>query len=905
MPVDVTPESEWSPSLPGSVPPPPRRRRLAWKWGLRSALLVYVVVIAASWITRIVTDRPPVTVKPTVTLPRFNDDGPLEGHPVVMAYQAMPAVSSTSAELRQGGSLPIVLIHGSPGDSSNLLGLAAALGQTRDRYSLDLPGFGQSSRYLPDYGIRAHARYTLAWMDELGIERAHFVGHSMGPGVIFHLADLAPDRVASVTSYGGIGVMESEGSGDFYFEQIKYRIGYALLVLGVEALPHFGRLGEFGFRHAWLRNFIDTDMRPNRQVMTSLESPTLILHGKNDPLVTAWGARQHHHVIAQSQLVMLDDSHFMVFEPSGNAELSNHILPFLEQVEAAEAGLTEPPGRKTQDPFADQPVHRVLPLNIELRQTTSPWLKMAIIAGATFIVEDPVSVAVGLLIRDGQLDLFVGLFALLIGIFLGDVGLYLVGRHFGQRVLRWKVVQGWLPVSQSDKLGAWFDRHGWQAIFASRFVPGTRLPLFIAAGAVGAKAWVFMLWVGLAVVIWTPAVVIAAIVFGETATSPIRKLLGEGWLTVGLALVVLVLAIHAVPKVFSLYGRAQLVRQLSRLWRWEFWPALCFYFPFAWWWAWHALRHGGPKTITAVNPSMPMSGLALESKAQIMAKFEHAPETLPSELIASGETDVRLAQVEAASERMGWPLILKPDCGQRGVGVRKVEDLDAARGVLELESQSMVVQRYDPGPKEIGVFFVREPGQDSGRIFSITDKVFPVLEGDGQRTLRQLILKDRRLRMQADTFLHRHRGRWHWIPEAGQRVPMAMAGNHAQGTLFRDGSRFHTPQLEAAIDTYVRHDPGFHFGRMDLRYADDDALRRGEGFAVVEVNGITSESTNMYDPSWPITRAYRLMAEQWRIAFAIGQANMAAGVEPDSHRAMLALLWRWWRNKGPIESVAD
>ena len=51
----------------------------------------------------------------------------------------------------------------------------------------DLPGFAASSRWIPDYGIEAHARYVLAFMDEQGIERAHLIGHSMGTGV-------APDQ---------------------------------------------------------------------------------------------------------------------------------------------------------------------------------------------------------------------------------------------------------------------------------------------------------------------------------------------------------------------------------------------------------------------------------------------------------------------------------------------------------------------------------------------------------------------------------------------------------------------------------------------------------------------------------------------------------------------------------------
>ena len=77
-------------------------------------------------------------------------------------------------------------------------------------YSPDLPGFGASSRRVPDYSITAHARYVVEWLDQLGIERAHVLGFSMGGGVALELYRLAPERVASVVLLSSIGVQEME-----------------------------------------------------------------------------------------------------------------------------------------------------------------------------------------------------------------------------------------------------------------------------------------------------------------------------------------------------------------------------------------------------------------------------------------------------------------------------------------------------------------------------------------------------------------------------------------------------------------------------------------------------------------------------------------------------------------------
>ena len=92
------------------------------------------------------------------------------------------------------------------------------------------------------------------------------------------------------------------------------------------------------------------------------------------------------------------------------------------------------------------------------------------------------------------------------------------------------------------------------------------------------------------------------------------------------------------------------------------------------------------------------------------------------------------------------------------------------------------------------------------------------------------------------------------MPAAGEAVRLARAGNHCQGTEFRDGRHLHTPALEAAVDAIARRIDGFYFGRFDVRYASPEALARGEGFAIVELNGVTSEATHVYDPDGSLAR---------------------------------------------------
>ncbi|MHC4990094.1 MAG: alpha/beta fold hydrolase [Planctomycetota bacterium] len=396
-------------------------RRPAWR---RRLLIVYLVLVVASFIVQMVRDatRSLPSDRAFADVPRMTARGPNGGEPVRLA-----------AIERDGGSgTPLILLHGSPGSAGNFRRLVQNLGTDRRVIALDLPGFGGSDRWVPDYGIDAHARYVLAYMDERGIDRAHVLGFSMGSGVGLHMVELAPERVASLIMLGGIGIQEGEGSGDYHFEHLKYLVGYATLVVGAELVPHFGLLGPRAARHAFLRNFMDTDQRPLRSILASLGCPLLILHGSHDFLVPPDTASDHHEIARASELVLYDDDHFMIFKRAGAIRLAADIDEFIGRADAGAA-----PTRRTLIEGTVPEPKSILPAGLEVDRRLGPWRQAGILAAATMLSEDLTCITAGLLIRQGRLDFFVGVIGCLVGIFLGDIGLWLAGRLLGRRLLAW------------------------------------------------------------------------------------------------------------------------------------------------------------------------------------------------------------------------------------------------------------------------------------------------------------------------------------------------------------------------------------------------------------------------------------------------------------------------------------
>ena len=316
-----------------------------------------------------------------------------------------------------------------------------------------------------------------------------------------------------------------------------------------------------------------------------------------------------------------------------------------------------------------------------------------------------------------------------------------------------------------------------------------------------------------------------------------------------------------------------------------------FYGPVAIWIAGLAIRYRGLATLTAANPSIPDGGTVGESKYDILSRLP-ADSIIPSVRIERGSTDerIRLLHEHAESHRWRLPLVLKPDVGQRGVGVKLVQSWLAAESYLSSVSGPVLAQPYDPGPFEAGVFYYRFPGWARGRLLSVTDKVFPEIVGDGSSTIESLIWQHPRFRMQASLFLARHRKELARVLAPGERFRLAVAGNHAQGTLFRNGAHLMTSALESRIDEIARHTPGFFIGRFDIRYRNVETFKAGHDFAIVELNGATAESTNIYDPQASLWSAYRMLFRQWSLVFAIGAANRQTGAPVTSLRRLAMLI---------------
>jgi len=849
---------------------------------------IYLVLVAISCVVRHSGTHTPVAAPgdsfalvPAVSGERILD------RKIRLCYQQTGPPENSHAPV-------VVLLHGSPGGKHDFATVVPDLAKNYRVIVPDLPGFGASERDLPDYSFRAHARYVLELLDSLGIDDAHVVGFSMGGGVALSMADLAPPRVRSITMLSAIGVQEMELLGDYTLNHALHGAQLAGLWGLRELTPHFGWLDDAMLGVSYARNFYDSDQRPLRGILSRWPGPMLIIHGERDPLVPIQAAREHARLVPQSELVVTPESHFMVFMEG--PKVAATIGTFAARVDRGEAAtrLTAAPIRVAVSTAPFDP--RALP-----RISGLPWLLvLVLLVLATFVSEDLTCVGAGLLVATGRLGFVPASVACLAGIFIGDVNAFLAGRIFGRAVLARAPMKWIVTETQVQRASAWFRERGPTVILASRFLPGTRVATFVAAGVLHTPFLTFALWFGIAAVLWTPLLVGISALVGAPILGAFHRFqlwaLPAAVLTAAVAL----LLTRVVPRLFSWRGRRLLVSTWRRTVRWEYWPPYVFYVPVALYVCWLGVRHRGLTLFTSANPGIEAGGFINESKAAILVRLAGAGDAIPSWrlLPASTAPAIRrdLARRFVAEHGLTLPIVLKPDAGQRGSGVAIARSWESIDAYLDAARYDVVAQEYVPGV-EYGVFYVRRPSEEHGRIFAVTEKRMPTVVGDGRRTLEELILSDPRAVAMASTYFDRHEAELRKPVPNGERVPLVELGTHARGAYFHDGGALVTPELTAAIDRVSRVFDGFYFGRYDVRSDSEAAFRRG-AFRVIELNGVTSEATSIYDPAHGVVDAYRTLFAQWRLAFAIGAENRERGTEPVGIAQLARLIVRYRQSSG-------
>jgi hypothetical protein len=226
-----------------------------------------------------------------------------------------------------------------------------------------------------------------------------------------------------------------------------------------------------------------------------------------------------------------------------------------------------------------------------------------------------------------------------------------------------------------------------------------------------------------------------------------------------------------------------------------------------------------------------------------------------------------------AKANIVFPLIAKPDIGQRGMRVKLLETEKELQDYLDAARFDFLIQEFIPYKNEVGIFYYRIPGEAKGHISGIVGKEFLAVTGDGYSTIEELLIKDNRFYLQLPVLRKTKGSLLEMVLPQGKQHELVPYGNHSLGAKFIDLTHQASPDLIESIDRICKAIPEFYFGRMDIRFSNWEDLCKGINFSIIELNGAGSEPTHMYDPGHSVFFAWKEIIRHNRILYRISKIN--------------------------------
>jgi len=297
-------------------------------------------------------------------------------------------------------------------------------------------------------------------------------------------------------------------------------------------------------------------------------------------------------------------------------------------------------------------------------------------------------------------------------------------------------------------------------------------------------------------------------------------------------------------------------------------------------WLYYAIRARHPFFFSNTNPVIENGGFMGESKHNI---YQHLPENyLPKTALIRAQ-DITTEAILSHAGELGitYPFILKPNIGERGFRVERIDDYHTLEHyLLDRPHVDLLIQEYVTHPVELSVMYHRLPHTPEGKVTSVCIKEMLAVTGDGKRTLRELILDYPRAKLQWEVMEERWKDEMENVLPADQNKTLMPIGNHCRGAMFLNGNAHIDEALNKAFDRVSQGSNGIFYGRFDLRCSSIEAIKQGDTFKILEYNGVSAEPAHIYHPGYSLWQAYKDIAAHWRIIFLIHRQQLRQGVPP-------------------------
>ena len=321
------------------------------------------------------------------------------------------------------------------------------------------------------------------------------------------------------------------------------------------------------------------------------------------------------------------------------------------------------------------------------------------------------------------------------------------------------------------------------------------------------------------------------------------------------------------------WGRIKYIKSMH----WEYWPMWLVYLPVSFYYVYLSLKARSFFFFSASNPQIENGGMFFESKWLI---FKQIPKELfPSTIFISPNDSIELIKSKMLEADINYPVIAKPDRGERGWLVKKIHSDSELQQYRASVKVTFLIQSYVKLPLELSLFYYRHPNQKKGTITSLTFKELLTITGNGLDTIHELIYKKDRAFLQYKHLKKHSPLDFNAIVEKDHTLEIVPYGNHALGAMFINYNHLISQDLIDIFDAISKSIDGFYFGRFDLRCSSMEDLMLGKNISILELNGAGAEPAHIYDPSFSYWKAQSVLASHYKMMFDAAIENHSKGVE--------------------------
>jgi pimeloyl-ACP methyl ester carboxylesterase len=207
-----------------------------------------------------------------------------------------------SAQTPSEDASPMILVHGLGVASRSMVPLARALAPHYRVYVPDLPGFGASEKPPQVPNLSELTDHLVAWTRACGLERAVFLGNSVGSQLVVRLAVRHPDLVERVVLQGPTMDPEARTMRQQTWRWIWNSRGERGSLTPI-ALREYWRCGL----RRLLKTFRYALEDPIEEMLPDVRVPALVVRGSWDPVVTQRWAEEVADLLPMGRLAVIPD----------------------------------------------------------------------------------------------------------------------------------------------------------------------------------------------------------------------------------------------------------------------------------------------------------------------------------------------------------------------------------------------------------------------------------------------------------------------------------------------------------------------------------------------------------------------------------------------------------------------